>query len=145
MQTGTVLFHELVAHGKHSGDNLTTRFSNAADSLQSSLGLFVTDDTYVGQNGYSLRLDGLDPGVNDRARERAIVVHGAPYVDQATARTLGRLGRSWGCPAVSTSVARPLIDAIKGGTAVFAYHPSPARTTSISAGACAVQATAAAP
>ena len=136
LHTGRVLFHELVAHGKSSGDNLTTRFSNTVDSLQSSLGLFVTDDTYVGQNGYSLRLDGLDPGLNDHARARAIVVHGAPYVSEATARTLGRLGRSWGCPAVSTAVARQLIDAIKGGTAVFAYHPSQGRSAPPSAAAC---------
>jgi hypothetical protein len=123
LSAGTVLFHELVAHGKHSGDNVTTRFSNAMNSLQTSLGLFVTADAYVGQNGYSLRLDGLEPGLNDRARDRAIVVHGAAYVNEAITRTLGRLGRSWGCPAVPLGVARPLIDAIKGGTAVFAYHP----------------------
>ena len=140
-RTGAVLFHELVAHGKHSGENLTTRFSNAPDSLQTSLGLFVTADTYVGQNGYSLRLDGLEPGVNDRARERAIVMHGAPYVDAALARKTGRLGRSWGCPAVSLAVARRLIDTIKGGSPVFAYYP---RTARVAAGpACPLPGTAA--
>jgi L,D-transpeptidase catalytic domain len=118
-----VIAEELVAHGKHSGDNRTVRFSNTPDSLQTSLGLFVTDDTYVGSNGYSLRLDGLEAGVNDRARERAIVMHGAPYVNPATAKQLGRLGRSWGCPALSAASARRVIDTIKGGTAVFAYYP----------------------
>ena len=118
-----VLFEELVAHGKNSGDNLTTRFSNTADSLQTSLGLFATDDTYVGTNGYSLRLDGLEPSINDHARGRAIVMHGAPYVSAENAQKLGRLGRSWGCPAVSMAAARRLIDTVKGGTPVFAYCP----------------------
>lgn len=121
-----VLFSELVAHGKNSGDNLTTKFSNTADSLQTSLGLFATDDTYVGTNGYSLRLDGLERDINDRARERAIVMHGAPYVSAQAAAKLGRLGRSWGCPAVSMAAARRLIDTVKGGTPVFAYYPDPA-------------------
>ncbi len=121
-----MLFQELVAHGKNSGDNLTTRFSNMADSLQTSLGLFSTDDTYLGANGYSLRLEGLEPDVNDRARARAIVMHGAPYVNAETARKLGRLGRSWGCPAVSLESARRLIDTVKGGTPVFAYYPDKA-------------------
>jgi hypothetical protein len=77
----------------------------------------------MGSNGYSLRLDGLESGVNDRARERAIVIHGAPYVSEATARALGRLGRSWGCPALPLSAARTIIDTIKGGSLVFAYFP----------------------
>jgi hypothetical protein len=86
-----------------------------------SLGLFVTDSSYVGHNGYSLRLRGLDPGINDNAWARAIVVHGAAYVSDAIAAKLGRLGRSWGCPAVRTDIARTLIDTIKGGTVLFAY------------------------
>ncbi len=118
-----LVFNELVAHGRNSGDNDTTRFSNEPGSHQSSLGLFVTDEPYVGRNGYSLKLRGLEPGVNDRALERAIVVHGAPYVSSDTARQLGRLGRSWGCPAVALNVARRLIDFIKGGSTVFAYYP----------------------
>jgi hypothetical protein len=116
-----VLYRELVAHGRRSGDNTTRFFSNAAGSLMTSLGLFVTDTSYVGRNGYSLRLRGLDSGVNDNAWDRAIVVHGAAYVSTAVAERLGRLGRSWGCPAVRADVARPLIDTIKGGTVVFAY------------------------
>jgi hypothetical protein len=123
IDSGSVLFEELVAHGRGSGDNYATRFSNEQDSHQTSLGLFRTADVYVGSNGYSLRLDGLEGGVNDRARERAIVIHGAPYVNEATARALGRLGRSWGCPALPLSVARTIIDTIKGGSLVFAYYP----------------------
>jgi hypothetical protein len=121
---GRVLFHELVAHGKNSGDNITRFFSNAHGSLMTSLGLFVTGTPYVGQNGYSLRLRGLDPGVNDNAFDRAIVMHGASYVSAAIAARLGRLGRSWGCPAVPARVARDIIDTIKDGSAIFAYGPS---------------------
>ena len=123
LATREVIYEELVAHGQGSGGNLATAFSNTPDSHQSSLGLFVTAESYVGKNGYSLRLDGLDRGFNDRARERAIVMHGAPYVTSELARTQGRLGRSWGCPAVSDAVARSLIDVVKGGNLVFAYYP----------------------
>lgn len=123
LTTRELLYEELVAHGQGSGANLATEFSNQPDSHQTSLGLFVTDETYVGRNGYSLRLDGLDKGVNDRARERAIVMHGAPYVSPAFVKANGRLGRSHGCPAVSDAVARDLIDKVKGGGLVFAYHP----------------------
>ena len=118
-----LLFEELVAHGQGSGDNRATRFSNVPDSHQSSLGLFVTNDSYVGRNGYSLRLTGLEPGINDRAYERAIVIHGAPYVNDEISKDLGRLGRSHGCPAVREPIARELIDRIKGGSLVFAYYP----------------------
>lgn len=121
LDLGRILYRELVAHGRGSGDNLTRAFSNAPGSLMTSLGLFVTDAPYVGQNGYSLRLRGLEPGVNDKAFERAIVVHGAPYVSESVAARLGRLGRSWGCPAVRLDVARTLIDTIKGGTALYAF------------------------
>jgi hypothetical protein len=118
-----VIFEELVAHGRGSGENYATRFSNAEGSHQTSLGLFRTADTYVGSNGYSLRLDGLEPGVNDRARERAIVMHGAPYVSDFQLRAVGRLGRSHGCPALRPAIARTLIDTIKQGSLVFAYYP----------------------
>jgi hypothetical protein len=93
------------------------------DSRQTSLGLFVTDDPYVGSNGYSLRLDGLDVGFNDHARDRAIVMHGAPYVDPQLAATQGRIGRSWGCPALRTAIASKVIDRIRGGSVVFSYYP----------------------
>jgi len=117
-----VLFEELVAHGRETGGNFAERFSNRDGSLQSSLGVFLTADTYVGENGYSLRLDGLEPGFNDRARARAIVMHGAQYVRPGM-ETQGRLGRSWGCPALSLSSARQVIDTIKGGSLVVAYYP----------------------
>jgi hypothetical protein len=123
---GALLFHELVAHGKRTGDDIAYAFSNRPGSEQSSLGAFVTGETYPGKHGLSLRLKGLEPGINDRAEERDIVVHAAPYVSEATARTLGRLGRSQGCPAVRPEVAAPIIDTIKGGTFLFAYYPDPA-------------------
>jgi L,D-transpeptidase-like protein len=125
LRTHALLFEELVAHGQGSGNNLAMHFSNDAETHQSSLGLFETKDPYVGKNGYSLRLEGLDAGFNDRALERAIVMHGAPYVSEAVARAQGRLGRSWGCPAVRESVAHELIDAVKGSGLVFAYYPDP--------------------
>jgi hypothetical protein len=118
-----LLFEEWVAHGRNSGENLTTRFSNRDGSYMTSLGGFTAQETYVGGNGYSLRLRGLEPGFNDHARDRAIVIHGAPYVNPAAAKLQGRLGRSLGCPAVRPMVARQLIDSIRGGTFVFAYYP----------------------
>lgn len=119
----SMLFKELVAHGQGSGGNLATKFSNVPDSHQSSLGLFVTQEAYVGKNGYSLRLAGLEPGVNDLAHDRAIVIHGAPYVNPEISKSLGRLGRSHGCPAVREPIAHQLIDRVKGGGVVFAYYP----------------------
>ncbi|MEI2260857.1 murein L,D-transpeptidase catalytic domain family protein [Stenotrophomonas indicatrix] len=118
-----LLFEEWVAHGRNSGENRTEHFSNRDGSFMSSIGAFTAQETYMGGNGYSLRLAGLEPGFNDRARERAIVIHGAPYVNPSTAQLQGRLGRSLGCPAVRLSVAKPLIDALRGGTMVFAYYP----------------------
>ena len=118
-----ILFHELVAHGKGSGVDQAESFSNLPGSRQSSLGLFVTGETYRGGNGYSLRLDGLEAGVNDKARARDIVIHGASYVSPEFAARQGRLGRSWGCPALRPQVAGRIIDAIKDGGAIFAYHP----------------------
>ena len=125
LRSGTLLFNELVAHGRNSGDNMATRFSDAMESRETSLGLFRTADTYVGHNGYSLRLDGLEPGFNGNARERAIVVHGAAYVDAGVARANGRLGRSWGCPALRQAVARQVIDTVRGGGVIFSYYPDP--------------------
>jgi hypothetical protein len=118
-----ILFRELVAHGKNSGDKFASFFSNSPGSLATSLGLFVTADTYVGSNGYSLRLQGLEEGVNDLAMDRAIVMHGAPYVSRAAIRALGRIGRSWGCPAVRKEIARKMIDTLRGGSPIFAYYP----------------------
>jgi len=118
-----LLYSEYVAHGRASGENLATAFSNLDSSHQSSLGLFATGETYTGHNGLSLRMDGLEPGFNDRARDRAIVMHGAAYVDPAMAQRQGRLGRSFGCPAVRQAVAPAMIDALKDGQLVFAYYP----------------------
>jgi hypothetical protein len=122
-RTGALLFKELVAHGKGTGENMAVHFSDEMNSHQSSLGLFVTRDTYIGSNGYSLRLDGLEPGFNSHARERAIVMHGAAYVNAEFAARQGRLGRSWGCPALSEAVAHQVIDTVRGGGVVFAYYP----------------------
>ncbi|HXT21183.1 MAG TPA: murein L,D-transpeptidase catalytic domain family protein, partial [Thermoanaerobaculia bacterium] len=98
-------------------------FSNKDKSLQTSLGLFRTVGTYQGGNGYSLKLDGLEPGFNDKASSRAVVMHGAPYVSEDFAKAHGRIGRSWGCPALSQQVAPKVIDTIKGGTLLFSYYP----------------------
>ena len=121
--SGKVLFKELVAHGRNTGDNMATSFSDTMNSRQSSLGLFVTRNTYVGSNGYSLRLDGLEPGFNAHALERAIVMHGAPYVDASLAKQQGRIGRSWGCPALREAIARDIIDTVRGGGVIFSYYP----------------------
>jgi hypothetical protein len=123
MRARRVLFNEMVAHGANSGENYASAFSNVLGSRQSSLGLFRAEEIYEGRHGYSLRLDGLEPGFNDNARERAIVLHGADYVSDDFIAEHGRLGRSWGCPAVRTGVSRRLIDRIKEGGALFAYYP----------------------
>ncbi|HEX7184615.1 MAG TPA: murein L,D-transpeptidase catalytic domain family protein [Thermoanaerobaculia bacterium] len=139
LERGKVLYHELVAHGAGTGEKYATRFSNTPDSRQTSLGLFLTGGTYEGGNGYSLKLKGLDRGVNDRAEERHIVMHGAWYVSEDHARRQGRLGRSWGCPALSQEIAPEVIDTIKGGSFVFSYSGSDKswiRTASSSLNSC---------
>lgn len=118
-----VLFEELTAHGKNSGDNQAFRFSNAPDSLMTSLGAFLTGDTYIGKHGLSLRLQGLEKGINDNSMKREIVIHAAAYISDAIARKKGRIGRSWGCPAVRPEISRRLIEAVEGGTLVLAYYP----------------------
>ena len=123
LQTRALRYEELVAHGSGSGENLPTSFSNEPETHQSSLGLFRTEAAYFGKNGYSLRLHGLDEGFNDRAYERAIVMHGAPYVSDDVVRAQGRLGRSWGCPALRLGIVRELIDTVKGSGLIFAYYP----------------------
>lgn len=123
LQAGKLLFEEHVAHGQGTGENFAREFSNRDGSHQTSLGLFRTADTYNGKNGYSLRMQGLEPGTNDAAMARAIVMHGAPYVNPSAARVQGRLGRSWGCPAVRPEVAEAVIDSLKNGQMIFAYYP----------------------
>jgi len=124
LEQGRLLYRELVAHGRGSGEDLATVFSDVPGSFTSSLGAFVTGETYTGRNGYSLRLRGVEPERNRRAEERAIVVHGAAYVGEATARALGRLGRSHGCPAVRPEIARRVIDDLKDRAVLYAWHPS---------------------
>ena len=123
LQRKQLVLRDLVAHGRLSGENHANRFSNVVGSFQSSLGLFRAAESYRGKHGYSLRLDGLEPGVNDRARERAIVIHGAEYVDPRLADSQGRIGRSLGCPAVRPEVARLVVDQLKEGQFVFAWYP----------------------
>ncbi|MCK4870713.1 MAG: murein L,D-transpeptidase catalytic domain family protein [Gammaproteobacteria bacterium] len=119
-----VLYHTLVAHGKNSGTGLIAkRFSDRPGTEESSLGLYLTGNTYFGHRGLSLRLDGLDRGFNGNAERRAIVMHGAWYVSHRIFEKYGTAGRSWGCPAVPIRYARPVINTIKNGTLVFAYYP----------------------
>lgn len=132
LEQGTVLARELVAHGKGTGGDIARRFSDAEGSYQSSLGTFLTGATYRGKHGLSLRLKGLDRGLNAHAEARGIVVHGAEYVNQAIVSQLGRLGRSQGCPALNPAVAPRIIRLIKGGTVVFSYFPTPALRETLS-------------
>lgn len=125
LQQRRLVLRDLVAHGQKSGENYATRFSNVVGSYRSSLGLFRTEESYFGRHGYSLRMDGLEPGVNDRARERAIVIHGADYVDPEWIGRQGRIGRSQGCPAVRPEVVQKVVDNLKGGQFMFAYYPDP--------------------
>lgn len=121
MKKHRLLFSSVVSHGKNSGNNYATSFSNEYGSYKSSLGFYLTESTYQGKNGYSLILNGLEKGINDRARERAIVVHGAAYADPSVVARGGRLGRSFGCPALPPKLSRPIIDAIKGGSIMYIY------------------------
>lgn len=118
-----LLQREFVAHGRQSGELLAEHFSNLPGSNQSSLGLFRGAESYSGRHGHSLRLDGLEPGLNDQARARALVIHGADYVAPAWAQKYGRMGRSLGCPAVQQEVIRVLVDQLKDGQYLFAWHP----------------------
>jgi hypothetical protein len=120
-----ILLHTVVAHGRNSGALLAEKFSNRPESYQSSLGFFQTGEAYQGKHGYSLRLDGLEVGINDKARARAIVIHGADYAKETVAATAGRLGRSLGCPAVPPDLSTPLIKLIKGGSLLFIYGKDP--------------------
>ncbi|MDR2890234.1 MAG: murein L,D-transpeptidase catalytic domain family protein [Alistipes sp.] len=124
MECGKLLFSCHVAHGQGSGGNYATSFSNVSGSHQSSLGFFLTDHTYIGRNGYSLLIDGLEPGVNDNARARAVVIHGAAYANPSVIASAGRLGRSWGCPALPQALAAPVIDAIKDGSVIYIHGES---------------------
>ena len=125
MKERKLLYTSLVSHGRNSGSNWATSFSNENGSYKSSLGFYLTETTYQGKNGYSLILEGLEKGINDHARQRAIVVHGAAYANPSVISGGGRLGRSLGCPALPQKMARPIIDAIKGGSVMYIYAGKP--------------------
>ena len=118
-----LLFNTYVAHGANSGQDVPHYFSNSNSSHATSLGTFVTRDIYEGHNGYSLNLKGLERGINDHALERRVVIHGAWYMNPSFIKQSGRAGRSWGCPAVATTLAKPIINTIKNGSVVFAFYP----------------------
>jgi hypothetical protein len=122
--TGDVLYHSLVAHGRNTGEEYASNFSNAAESYKSSLGFYSTGEIYNGKHGMSLRLDGLEKGVNDNARARGVVMHAADYVSNSFIKNNHRLGRSQGCPAVPAELSKEIISTIKGKSCFFIYHPS---------------------
>jgi hypothetical protein len=119
----TIKYKTLVAHGRNSGLTYANQFSNKPESNKSSLGFYLTLNTYIGGKGYSLKLKGLEKGVNDKAYDRAIVMHGSDYVSAAFARSNGYLGRSLGCPAIPTKLTKSIINTIKSGSLMFIYHP----------------------
>ncbi len=125
MKKRRMIFNSLVSHGRNSGENYATSFSNEYGSYKSSLGFYLTESTYNGGNGYSLILNGLEKGINDKAKERAIVVHGASYANPSVIKGGGRLGRSLGCPALPQKISKPIIDAIKGGSVMYIYAEKP--------------------
>jgi hypothetical protein len=121
----TLLINTWVAHGKNSGGDTAVTFSNINHSKMSSPGFFVTAETYEGSHGYSLRIDGIEKHINNKARKRFIVIHGADYVSKEFIDENGRLGRSWGCPAVPNELSKPVIDLIKEGSCIFVYVNDP--------------------
>jgi hypothetical protein len=121
LKDGVILHHGFVSHGRNSGDLMAQKFSNKNSSYMSSLGFYLTGETYQGKHGYSLRLDGLEPGFNDNARERAIVIHGADYAREDFIKQTGRLGRSLGCPALPHEITVEIIDMIKDKSVLFIY------------------------
>jgi len=116
-----VLYNTYVAHGVNSGREYANQFSNTPSSYKSSLGFYETLQTYMGEHGYSLRLDGLEKGINDNANSRDIVIHAADYVNESFIRSQGYIGRSWGCPALPEKLHKPIIDKIKNGSCLFIY------------------------
>ena len=120
---GSILYKSLVAHGRNSGANYAVSFSNRKGSLKSSIGFFVTGETYYGKHGLSLRLNGLERNINDNAMDRAIVIHAASYVNEEFVKRYGRLGRSYGCPALPKENYENIVNTIKDKTCVFIYYP----------------------
>ncbi|MBP6181129.1 murein L,D-transpeptidase catalytic domain family protein [Flavobacterium sp.] len=124
LATGNILFNSLVAHGRNTGDEFASNFSNSANSYKSSLGFYATGEIYSGKHGLSLKLDGLEKGVNDNARARGVVMHAAEYVSNSFIKNNHRLGRSQGCPAVPVELSKEIISVIKNKSCFFIYHPS---------------------
>lgn len=124
LSSNEILLQTLVAHGKNTGEEFANNFSNTPDSFKSSLGFYATGEVYNGKHGISLKLDGLEKGLNDSARKRAVVIHGAYYVSESFIKNHKRLGRSQGCPAVPVELAPEIISMIKGQTCLYIYHPS---------------------
>jgi hypothetical protein len=125
MRTRKLLYRNYVAHGISSGEEFANSFSNAPESHKSSLGFYVTRSTYFGENGLSLRIDGLDRGFNSLASERNIVIHGAPYVSERILHKYGVMGTTFGCPAIPQELTSQLIPLLKDGSCFFIYYPSP--------------------
>lgn len=123
VKNNLILFQSLVAHGRNSGSEFAQQFSNKPESFQSSLGFYTTAETYNGKHGYSLRLDGIENGINHKARERAIVIHGADYVSETFIQQNGRLGRSFGCPSLPMENYQEIIDVIKNKSCLFIFYP----------------------
>jgi len=123
VKKGKILFNTYVSHGRNSGKEMANDFSNEPESLKSSLGFYVTSETYNGKHGYSLRLEGEEPGINDNAFGRGIVMHSAPYVNEDLIHKQGYIGRSEGCPAVPQKFYKPIIEKIKNGSCLFMYSP----------------------
>jgi hypothetical protein len=119
-----LLLESLVAHGRNSGLEYATEFSNDVDSHKSSLGFYITLNTYSGDHGYALKLKGCERGFNDHAYQRSIVIHGSEYVTESFLHSNGFLGRSFGCPALPEKINKKVIDVIKNGSCLFLYHPT---------------------
>ena len=124
LNSNTVLFNSLVAHGRNTGNEFANSFSNAAESYKSSLGFYATGEVYQGKHGMSMRLDGLERGINSNARKRAVVMHGADYVAESFIKQNARLGRSLGCPAIPMKMTKEIINTIKNKSCLYIYHPS---------------------
>jgi hypothetical protein len=124
LTTNTILYNSLVAHGRNTGNEFATSFSNSAQSFKSSLGFYATGEIYSGKHGKSLRLDGLEKGINNNARDRAVVIHGAEYVSSSFIQNNKRLGRSLGCPALPMNISSEIIQTIKDKSCLFIYYPS---------------------
>lgn len=123
MKLGTILFNTLVSHGRNSGKDMASQFSNSTNSYKSSLGFYLTSETYIGKHGLSMRLEGEEKGINDNALNRGIVMHSADYVNEDLIRSQGYIGRSEGCPAVPPALHKAIINTIKNGSCLFMYSP----------------------